>query len=131
MDLVPVGAAGLFADGTAPACLPLAGPADLPVGDPADLSPGGFVTGPCDLDSGAAGFLGMAMIALHLGQGPFLPACWSPTVKLVLQPGQVTGIGIHAPAGDVEFGHARTKLPVFAIAAAKSSRLVPTEWTTE
>jgi len=92
---VPTGIPGLFPDGT-PACLPLARPADLPVGDADCLPPVGLVPAG-DLDSGAAGCLGMAMIALHFGQGPFLPACWSPTVKLVLQPGQVTGIGIHAP----------------------------------
>jgi hypothetical protein len=66
--------------------------------------------------------LGMVMIALHLGQLPFLPACWSPTVKFFLQPGQVTGIGIRAPF--VRKKNDLRQTSVLAAPGAKSSRLV-------
>jgi hypothetical protein len=37
---------------------------------------------------------GIVITTLHFGQGPFLPANWSLTVKRALQPGQTTAIGI-------------------------------------
>jgi hypothetical protein len=44
--------------------------------------------------AGLASDLGIVIGALHLGQGPCLPANLSLTVNLALQLGQVTAIGM-------------------------------------
>ena len=51
-------------------------------------------SGACTTTSSALS--GTVITVLHLGQGPFLPANFSLTLKRVLQPGQRTSIGINA-----------------------------------
>jgi hypothetical protein len=95
-----------FAGGVAPAGAGgfwLTGPTGFLTGDAADLPTGAVAFGAIVFGAAAAllapfesapDAAGMVMIALHFGQGPFLPANWSLTVKRALQLEQVTAIAI-------------------------------------
>lgn len=111
--------------GSAGAALPSVLPPVLP--GAAALPGGAALPAGAALAAGASA-LGILIGVLHFGHGPCLPANWSLTLKLVLQLGQETAIGMRgACSAKDETVADRRQLLVFA-GQESSSRHRPIGW---